>query len=179
VIFTPTTIHGAFLLRPETFADERGFFARLWEPQELEANGLDGRLAHASVSWNRRRATLRGMHYQVAPFEETKLVACPRGAIHDVIVDMRPGSPTLRRWFGVRLGGERLEMLYVPRGVAHGFLTLEDDTLVQYFISERYSSEHARGVRWDDPALGIEWPGKPAVVTERDLRWPLLDGERP
>jgi dTDP-4-dehydrorhamnose 3,5-epimerase len=179
MIFTPTSIPGAFLVCPERFEDERGFFARLWDPQEFEAHGLDGRLAQSSVSWNRRRGTLRGMHYQAAPFEETKLVACVRGAIHDVIVDLRAGSPTLRRWFVVRLGDERLEMLYVPRGVAHGFMTLEDDALVQYYISERHSPEHARGVRWNDPAIGIEWPDKPVVIAERDLRWPLLDGGRP
>lgn len=178
MIFAPTTIPGAFLVRPERYEDERGFFARGWSEDEFRAQGLEPRLVQASLSWNRRRGTLRGMHYQVAPFEEAKLVACMRGALFDVVVDLRPGSSTFRKWFGARLDEERLEMLYVPRGVAHGLLTLEDDTLVQYYISERYSPEHARGVRWDDPAIGIEWPGRPAIVAERDRRWPLL-GEDP
>ncbi len=166
--FVETPIPGAYVVSPERFEDERGFFARTFSADELQAQGLDGRLAHASVSWNRRKGTLRGMHYQVAPFEEAKLVSCLRGAIHDVIVDLRAGRASLRRTFAKRLDSAGMESLYIPPGVAHGFLTLEDDTLVQYCISERWSPEHARGVRWNDPALRIEWPFTPLVIAPRD-----------
>ena len=174
--FEPTRIPGAFVVHPERHADERGFFARTWCADELEAQGLVARLAQASVSWNRRRGTLRGMHWQAAPHEEVKLVACVRGAIWDVIADLRADSPAFRQWLGVRLDAENLDMLYVPPGVAHGFLTLADDTLVHYQISERHQPDHARGVRWDDPALGIAWPEPPVVVSERDRALPLLGG---
>jgi dTDP-4-dehydrorhamnose 3,5-epimerase len=178
LIFDPTSIPGVVVVRPERHDDERGFFARLWCTDEFAAHGLDPRLVQTSVSWNRRRGTLRGMHYQVAPFEEAKLVSCVRGAVHDVVVDLRSDSPTLRRSLGLRLDAERLEMLYVPPGLAHGFLTLEDDTLVHYQMSQRHSPEHARGVRWDDPALGIRWPEDPVVISERDRCFPLLDTHR-
>jgi len=178
LIFEPTSIPDVVVVRPERHDDERGFFARVWSADEFSGHGLDPRLVQTSVSWNRHRGTLRGMHYQVAPFEEAKLVACVRGAVHDVAVDLRPGSPSFRRWLGVRLDAQRLEMLYLPPGVAHGFLTLHDDTLVQYMISERYSPEHARGVRFDDPAIGIEWPETPRVVSERDRSFPLLERDR-
>jgi len=174
VIFETTSIPGACLVRPERFQDERGFFARTWSREELEARGLAGGLDHVSVSWNRLRGTLRGMHVQAAPYEEAKLVTCLRGAVHDVIVDLRPGSPTLRRWCAARLDPAGMAALYVPAGVAHGFLTLEDDSLVQYAISGRWSPAHARGIRYDDPAIAIDWPSPPVVVNERDRSWPLL-----
>jgi len=177
VIFEATTIPGAFLVRPSRFEDERGFFARTWSREEFEAQGLAGGLDHVSVSWNRRRGTLRGMHVQAAPFEEVKLVSCLRGAVHDVIVDLRPGSPTLHRWCSARLDPTDMTALYIPAGVAHGFLTLEDDSLVQYAICGLWSPDHARGIRHDDPAVGIEWPLAPLVTNERDRSWPLL--ERP
>ena len=169
-----TTIPGAFLARPDRRDDERGFFARLWEGEVLERAGLDARLAYQAVAWNPAAGTLRGMHYQLAPFAEAKLVACVRGAVHDVLVDLRSDSPAFRRWFGARLDGRSLQMLYVPPGVAHGYLTLEDDSLVHYSISERHSPEHARGIRWDDPEIGISWPGGPRVISERDRSYPLL-----
>jgi len=169
-----TTVEGAYLVRLRRFEDDRGFFARTWSPEALREHGLDARLAHTSVAWNRRAGTLRGMHYQAAPFEEAKLVSCPRGVIFDVVVDLRRRSATYLTWHGVRLDGVALEMLYVPPGCAHGYLTLTDDVLVQYAISERHSPEHARGVRWDDPSLGIVWPAVPSVIAERDRHWPLL-----
>lgn len=174
--FEPTRIPGAFLVRPERHADERGFFARTWCADELAAHGLVATLAQSSVSWNRRRGTLRGMHWQAAPHEEAKLVACVRGAIWDVLADVRPESPAFRSWFAARLDAENLDMLYVPPGVAHGFLTLGDDTLVHYQISERHHADLARGVRWDDPDLAIAWPEPPAVLSERDRALPLLAG---
>lgn len=176
MIFDPTPIPGSFLLRPSRLADERGFFARTWSREELEARGLAGVLDHVSVSWNRSAGTLRGMHVQVAPCEEVKVVSCLRGAIHDVIVDLRPGSPARHRWWSTRLDPGEMAALYVPAGVAHGFLTLEDDTLVQYAISGQWSPSHSRGLRFDDPLLGIDWPGTPSVVNQRDREWPLLGG---
>jgi dTDP-4-dehydrorhamnose 3,5-epimerase len=178
LIFEDTPIAGVRLVRVERRSDERGFFARTWCAEELAAHGCEPGLAQASVSWNRLRGTLRGMHYQAAPFEEAKLVACLRGAIFDVVADLREGSPTRHAWWAVRLDGGALDMLYVPPGVAHGFLTLADDTLVHYSISMPYRPEAARGVRYDDPALGIAWPEPPAVVSERDLAFPPLGGVR-
>jgi dTDP-4-dehydrorhamnose 3,5-epimerase len=177
VIFSDTSIPGAYLVHPEPTADERGFFARTWSRQEFEAHGLVAALDHVSVSWNRRRGTLRGMHLQGAPFEEVKLVSCLRGAVHDVIVDLRPGSPTLHQWFAARLDSSGMRALYIPAGVAHGFLTLEDDSLVQYAIRGRFSPEHARGLRHDDPKLAIAWPEAAVTINERDQSWPLLEGE--
>lgn len=174
--FEPTRVPGAFLVRPERHVDERGFFARTWCADELGAHGLVAQLAQSSVSWNRRRGTLRGMHWQAAPHEEAKLVSCLRGAIWDVVADLRPDSPAFRQWFGARLDADNLDMLYVPPGVAHGFLTLADDTLVHYQISERHHADFARGVRWDDPALGIAWPESPTVLSDRDRALPLLGG---
>jgi dTDP-4-dehydrorhamnose 3,5-epimerase len=175
VILEPTGIPGAFRIRPRRFDDERGFFARTWSREELAGHGLRTDLDHVGVSWNRRRGTLRGMHFQIAPCEEVKVVSCLRGAVHDVLVDLRPGSPTLHRWFAARLDPVGMDALYVPSGVAHGFLTLEDDSLVQYAICGRYSPEHARGIRYDDPAVGIPWPGAAETVVERDRTWPLLE----
>ena len=179
MIFEETRIPGAFLMKPERFEDERGFFARTWSREEFYARGLAERWSYAAVSWNRRKGTLRGLHYQVAPSEEAKLVSCLRGAVHDVIVDLRPASPAFRRWFAARLDPVSMESLYVPPGVAHGFLTLDGDTLVQYQISGRWSPEDARGVRWNDPAFGIRWPASPVLMAERDRDWPLLPGRDP
>jgi dTDP-4-dehydrorhamnose 3,5-epimerase len=179
VTVTPTSLPGAFLVNPERAEDERGFFARTWAGEELASHGLARQLDLTAVSWNRRRGTLRGLHYQVAPAGEAKLVSCLRGAIHDVAVDVRPGSPTYLRALAVRLDAASLQMLYLAPGLAHGFLTLEDDTLVNYAISGRHSPEHARGLRWDDPALGLRWPATPAVINARDASWPLLEGAHP
>jgi dTDP-4-dehydrorhamnose 3,5-epimerase len=172
MIFTATTIDGAFLIRPERFEDERGFFARLYCPNELAARGLDPRIVQRSVSYNRRRGTLRGMHFQVAPHEENKIVSSLTGSIWDVIVDLRRASPTYRRWFGATLTGEGLEALFVPAGCAHGFITLADETRVHYEISEFHHPESARGVRYDDPAFGIEWPIEPVIMAARDRAYP-------
>ena len=172
MIFTPTPIAGAYLVDIERLEDERGFFARSYCREEFEARGLVPQMAQCDISFNRRRGTLRGMHYQTKPFEEAKLVRCTSGAVHDVIVDIRPGSATFREHFGVVLSAADRRMLYVPEGVAHGFLTLSDDAEVFYQISEVYSNEHARGFRWNDPAFGIEWPSSPLVISERDSTYP-------
>jgi dTDP-4-dehydrorhamnose 3,5-epimerase len=160
------------VIGPEPVTDDRGLFARTFDALEWRAHGLTPDVAQCSVSRNRRRGTLRGMHYQAAPHEETKLVRCSRGAIYDVAVDLRPGSDTRCRWFGVELTEESALMLYVPRGFAHGFITLTDDAEVTYQISAPYHPYLARGVRWNDLAFGIEWPAQPTVMSERDRSYP-------
>ena len=172
MIVTRSPLAGAVVLDLEPRHDSRGFFARTWCAREAEAAGLNPRLAQASVSYNKRRGTLRGMHYQEAPHEEAKLVRCTRGAIHDVVIDLRAASPTFGGHFAISLSAENRRMLYVPDGFAHGFQTLEDDTEVCYQISEFYAPSAARGVRWDDPAFGIEWPLPDPILNERDRSYP-------
>ncbi len=168
MIFQPTVIPGAFLVDLERFEDERGFFARTFCREEFAARGFETHVAQSSLSFNPRRGTLRGMHYQAPPHEEAKLVRCVRGAIHDVIVDLRPDSPAFTSHFAAVLSAENRSALYIPRGCAHGFLTLEDESEVHYQISTPYHPESARGVRWNDPAFGIPWPAEPLVIAERD-----------
>lgn len=172
MIFKATALVGVFVLEPERHEDDRGFFARTWEPDELRAHGLDAAIAQASVSFNHRRGTVRGLHYQVAPFEEAKLVRVTRGAVFDVVVDARPGSPTRGRHVAVTLSAEEGNQIYIPPGCAHGFQTLADATEVSYLISARYSPEHARGFRFDDPALAIPWPEPVTVISARDRSLP-------
>ena len=172
MIFSPTPLDGAFVVEPEPREDTRGLFARTWCQRELAARGLDARLAQCSTSFNKRKGTLRGMHYQAAPLGETKLVRCTRGSMYDVIVDLRPDSPTFTRWFGAMLSADNRKAMYVPVGFAHGFQTLEDDTEDFYQISEFYSPDHARGVRWDDPAFGILWPADGRTIVEHDRGYP-------
>jgi dTDP-4-dehydrorhamnose 3,5-epimerase len=172
VIFTPLPLAGAWLVEQEPRTDVRGFFARTWCAREYEAHGLETRIAQTSVSYSARRGTLRGMHYQVAPDEEVKLVHCLRGAIYDVIIDLRPDSPTYCRHLAIELTERNRLTLYVPRGFAHGFQTLVDDTEVFYQMSAFYAPEQSRGVRWNDPAFSIEWPIAPPFLLERDDRFP-------
>jgi dTDP-4-dehydrorhamnose 3,5-epimerase len=172
MIFRDTGIAGAWVIEAERLEDERGFFARTWDADEFAERGLSSRLAQCSISYNRARGTLRGLHYQVAPHEEAKLVRCTAGAIFDVAVDLRPDSSTFRRWFGVELSAENRLAVYVPEACAHGFLTRDDDCEVHYQISEFYAPEAARGVRWDDPAFGIAWPDEVVVMNERDRSYP-------
>jgi dTDP-4-dehydrorhamnose 3,5-epimerase len=172
VIFTETAIGGAFLIDVERREDERGFFARTFCEDSVEKQGLEGHIAQSSVSWNRVRGTLRGLHYQVAPHEETKVVRCTRGAIWDVVADLRSDSKTYRQWLGIELTDENRRALYVPRGVAHGFITLTDDAEVLYMMGEKYTADAARGVAWDDPAFAIRWPIEPVVISERDRNYP-------
>jgi dTDP-4-dehydrorhamnose 3,5-epimerase len=174
VIFTETPLSGAYLVDIEPLEDERGFFARTFCVNEFISRGLNPRVVQCSVSLSARVGTLRGMHYQIEPFQEAKLVRCTRGAMYDVIVDIRPESTTYGRHFAAVLASEDHRMLYIPEGFAHGFLTLTDDTEVFYQISEIYSQEHARGFRWDDPVFGIEWPRAVEVVSERDRAHPAF-----
>jgi dTDP-4-dehydrorhamnose 3,5-epimerase len=172
LIFTETKLAGAFVIELERHTDERGFFARTFCQQEFEAHGLKAEVAQCNVSFNKRKGTLRGMHYQAAPFAEAKLVRCTAGSIYDVIIDLRPASATFKRHFAVELSAENRRMLYIPESFAHGFQTLEDDTEVFYQMAQRYSAEHARGVRWNDPAFGIEWPKGERIIIERDQNYP-------
>jgi dTDP-4-dehydrorhamnose 3,5-epimerase len=173
--FRPLNLPGVWLIEPERLADERGFFARLFCDDTFRAHGLCADYPQWSVSSNRRRGTLRGLHYQAAPFEEIKLVTCTRGAVYDVLVDIRLGSPTRGQWTGLALDADSRAMLYIPAGFAHGFQTLADDSEVRYHISQPYRPEAARGIRWDDPDLAIAWPDAPErVISERDQALPRL-----
>ena len=172
MIFRPTPLAGAMIVDPERIEDPRGFFARSWCRREAEAHGLDPRVVQCNISFNARRGTLRGMHYQVAPHAEAKLVRCTRGAVHDVIIDLRPGSATFKRHFAVVLTSSAHRMLYVPQGFAHGFQTLEDDTEVFYQMSEFHAPDSARGVRWNDPAFAIRWPDANPILSAPDRDYP-------
>jgi dTDP-4-dehydrorhamnose 3,5-epimerase len=171
--FTETALAGAFVIDLERREDERGFFARAWCEEEFAAHGLDTRVSQCNVSFNERRGTLRGLHYQVPPHAEVKVVRCTRGAVYDVIVDLRPDSGTYTRWIGVELTAENRRQLYVPEGFAHGYLTLEDGTETYYQVSAPYAPDAERGARWDDPAFGIEWPDAgELLISEKDRGWP-------
>ena len=172
--FTPLPIAGAALVEPEPIRDDRGWFARVWCADEFARHGLDGRAAQANLGTSPRRGTLRGLHYQEAPELEAKLVRCPRGAAWDVLVDLRPDSPTFRRWHAVELSADNHLALFIPPLCAHGYITLVPDTEVWYQASTPYSPASSRGVRYDDPALGIDWPIEIEVISERDRSWPLL-----
>jgi dTDP-4-dehydrorhamnose 3,5-epimerase len=175
VRFEETALPGAWLVDLERHEDERGFFARTWCADELAAHGLEAKVAQWSISFNEARGTLRGMHWQEPPHAEVKVVRCVRGAVYDVIVDLRPESPTFRRWLAVELDEANRRSLYIPEGFAHGFQTLSDGAEVLYGISEPHAPGFARGFRWDDPAVGIEWPqAEERVISERDLSWPDL-----
>ena len=176
--FLETELAGAFVVELEPAADERGFFARSFCQREFAERGLAPSFVQCNVSWNRRRGTLRGMHWQAAPHAEAKLVRCTAGAIWDAIVDLRPGSPTRGRWTALELDALGRRALYVPEGFAHGFLCLRDDTEVFYQMSRFHVPEAARGFRWDDPAVGIAWPEPPALVSERDSQLGPFDPAR-
>ncbi len=170
---TKTRVPGVFVIELEPIEDERGFFARTWCAEEFRHHRLNADLAQCSVSFNRNRGTLRGMHYQVDPWAETKLVRCTSGAIYDVALDLRPDSPAYRQWVGVELTARNHLGLYIPEGVAHGFQTLADDSEVFYQISVPYHPESGRGVRWNDPAFGVRWPLAEPQLSERDASYPL------
>lgn len=174
MIFTETSLKGAFLIEPEPVKDERGMFARVWCRKEFEAQGLKVTWVQNNLSVNSRKGTMRGMHYQVAPHEEVKLVQCTMGAIYDVIVDLRPASPTYCHHVGVVLSAENRRMLFIPEMFAHGFLTLQDGAEVFYHMSAFYAPGSARGFRWDDPTFGIEWPAVIVSMSDKDRSWPTF-----
>ena len=170
--FVPTSLPGVHLLEPERHADVRGFFARTWCAGELKEHGLEAELCQASVSYNHKKGTLRGLHYQAPPHAEVKLVRCTRGALFDVAVDIRPDSPSFRKWVGVELTADNGKALYIPKGFAHGFYTLADATEVEYLISTEYRPEAGRGLRYNDAFFSIAWPGPADVIAERDSNYP-------
>ena len=173
MIFTETTLAGAFLLDLERHEDERGFFARSWCVREFAERGLNAQLVQCNISFNRHRGTLRGLHYQVSPHEEAKVVRVTQGAMHDVIIDLRPDSPTYRQWLSFELTSASRKSLYIPAGFAHGFQTLTDNVEILYLMSEFYVPDSARGVRWNDPVFGIDWPAtEQRVISERDRAYP-------
>ena len=176
MILRPTALAGVVEVLAQPARDARGAFTRTWCRDTFAAAGLDFAPTQASLSQNTARHTLRGLHYQVAPAEEQKLVRCLRGAVHDVAVDLRPGSPTFHQHVAVVLDAAAGNALFIPRGCAHGFLSLTDDALVEYLIDAPYAAALARGARWDDPAFGIAWPAAPAVISDRDRAWPLQHG---
>jgi dTDP-4-dehydrorhamnose 3,5-epimerase len=172
MLFRDTTLNGALLIEPERREDERGFFARTWCQDEFASNGLETCFVQCNISFNKRKGTLRGMHFQADPYPEARLVRCTQGAVHDVIIDLRPRSATFKQHWSVVLSAENRLMLYVPKHFAHGFLTLVNDAEVFYQMSESYHPDAARGVRWNDPAFGLKWPGEVQVISERDQTYP-------
>jgi len=177
MIFAETKIKGVFVIEPELIEDERGFFACSWLRGEFEQRNLNPQLVQCNISFNRKRGTLRGMHYQENPHQETKLVRCTQGAILDVAVDLRVTSPTRHQWVSVELTSDNRRMFYIPEGFAHGYQTLVDDTEVFYQMSEYYYPELARGLRWNDPILSIEWPLTPSVIADRDANYPNISSQ--
>ena len=175
MIFQELALQGAYIIEPERWEDERGFFARTWCQREFEERGLDARIVQCSISYNKRKGTLRGMHFQHPPHEETKLVRCTAGVIYDVIIDLRRESPTFRQSIGVELTADDGRAMYIPKGLAHGFQTLTDETVVFYQMSEYYAPQAARGVRWNDSAFGIKWPiVPPPVISDKDGSYELF-----
>ncbi len=172
MIFCPTKLPGVFVIEPEKRGDDRGFFARSFCRQEFEANGLNPHVSQCNISFTRSKGTLRGMHFQAAPYAEAKLVRCTRGTIYDVIIDLRVQSSAFKQHVAVELSAENHKMIYVPEGCAHGFQTMEDDTEVFYQMSQDYAPDYARGVRWNDPAFGIEWPHAEPIILQRDRSYP-------
>jgi dTDP-4-dehydrorhamnose 3,5-epimerase len=171
MVITETKLKGAFVVELEPFEDVRGFFARAWSDREFEAFGLNARFVETNISFNKKRGTLRGMHYQLPPYQQVKLVRCTRGSIYDVIIDLRTDSPTFKQWYALELSAENRLMLYVPGEFAHGFQTLRDNTEVFYQTSAYYAPEHGRGVRWNDFAFNITWPDDDLVMVERDRNY--------
>lgn len=173
MIFEETKLKGAYIIHPERLEDDRGFFARAWCKKEFKQRGLRAELVQCNISYNKLRSTLRGMHYQLKPYEETKLVRCTAGAIYDVIIDIRPDSSTYKQWIGVELSAANRTMLYVPRGFAHGYVTLVDNAEVFYQVTEFYAPGVERGIRWNDPEFSILWPNAASlVISEKDKTWP-------
>ncbi len=172
MIFTETKLKGAFEIEIKKLTDERGFFGRSWCANEMEDHGLKASLRQANTSFSNKKGTLRGMHYQMDPYQETKLIRCTRGAILDVIIDLRPNSSTFKQWIGVELTQDNYKMLYVPEDFAHGFITLEDNCEVTYLVTQFYTPGAEKGIRWNDPLFNIAWPFEPVLISEKDKTHP-------
>jgi dTDP-4-dehydrorhamnose 3,5-epimerase len=172
MIFTETKIKGVFIIEPERFPDERGFFARSYCKEAFQKHGIDIDIVQCNISHNKKKGTLRGMHYQVPPYEEAKIVSCSRGSVYDVIVDLRRGSPTCCKWISAELDEKNLKMVTIPKGCAHGFQTLENNCIVYYQMGESYHPESTSGIRWNDPSIGIKWQNPVTCISEKDQRYP-------
>jgi dTDP-4-dehydrorhamnose 3,5-epimerase len=172
MLFRETEVAGAFVIEVEPIKDERGFFGRVWCRSELAKRGLSNAIEQINTAVSVQKGTLRGIHYQLAPHAEVKIIQCTRGRVYDVAVDLRPESPTFRRWAAVELSGHNYRTFYIPEGCAHGYLTLEDDVVLTYSTSAAYAAQHARGIRFDDPAFGIQWPETVQMISAADRRWP-------
>ena len=173
--FIQTPLEGAYVVELEKREDERGFFARAFCVDEFAEHGLKTEIKQSNLSGSVQKGTTRGLHYQVAPMAEVKFIRCIKGSVFDVLVDMRPESPTYKQWFGLKLSEQNQTAIYIPEGFAHGHQTLEDNSQIMYLTTQVYSPEHERGIRWNDPAIGVEWPLEPTVVSDKDQSWPLLD----
>jgi len=168
MIFTETKIKGVYIINPELLTDERGFFARSFCKEEFRNHRLETDIVQCNISYNKKKGTLRGMHYQIPPFEEAKIVSCTKGSVYDVVVDLRKDSPTCCQWVATELSERNFKMMYMPKGCAHGFQTLEDNTMVYYQMTEFFHPQYARGIRWDDPVLKIEWPINRIIISNKD-----------
>ena len=177
MIFTETILKNAYIIELEKREDHRGFFARTWDKKEFEEHNLNSNLVQCNVSFSKKCGTLRGMHYQKKPFEESKVIRCVKGKIFDVIIDLRSSSSTFKKWFGVELTEENYKMLYVPEGFAHGFQTLEDNSEIIYQVSEFYTPKSELGIHWNDPAFNITWPIEEKIITEKDNSWKLFNSD--
>jgi dTDP-4-dehydrorhamnose 3,5-epimerase len=177
MIFTETILKNAYVIELEKREDHRGFFARTWDKKEFEEHNLNSNLVQCNVSFSKKCGTLRGMHYQKKPFEESKVIRCVKGKIFDVIIDLRSSSSTFKKWFGVELTEENYKMLYVPEGFAHGFQTLEDNSEIIYQVSEFYTPKSELGIHWNDPAFNITWPIEEKIITEKDNSWKLFNSD--
>lgn len=174
MIFNQTYIEGAFVIEVNRIIDDRGFFGRLWCEKEMQSMGLDCNISQSNISYSIKKGTLRGLHFQKSPFQETKIVRCTKGAVCDVIVDLRPDSKTYLKWFGIELSEENRKMIYVPKDFAHGFLTLRDHSEVYYLVSEFYNPAFESGIRWNDPTLNIKWPTEVVEISDRDKQHTLI-----
>jgi dTDP-4-dehydrorhamnose 3,5-epimerase len=170
--FRETNLEGAYIIEIEKLSDDRGFFARSWCRKEFEAQGLSPDLVQANVSYSYKKGTIRGMHYQIAPYQESKLIRCTRGAIYDVIIDLRPDSPTYKQWTGVELTVDNYTMFFVPKDFAHGFQTLTDETEIAYQVSQFYTPGSEKGIRYNDPNFNIQWPLEVTIISDKDRAWP-------
>jgi dTDP-4-dehydrorhamnose 3,5-epimerase len=174
MMFTETNLQGSFIIDLEKINDERGYFTRVWDKKEFEDKGLDVNLSQCSISYNKKQGTLRGMHYQICPYEEVKIVQCIQGSIFDVIIDLRKNSKTCYKWFGIELSENSYKCLYIPKGFAHGFETLEDNTKILYQMSGEYNPKYAKGICWDDKFFQINWPLTPTIMSKRDQKYKKL-----
>jgi len=172
--FTETNLSGSFIIELEKIEDERGFFSRAWDRKKFEENKLNSKIIQCNISFNKKKGTIRGLHFQAEPYEEVKIVRCTKGKVFEVLVDLRSNSNTYKHWLGIKLNEQNHNIIYVPEGFALGFQTLEDNTELFYQMSQEYVPKYARGIRWDDPTINISWPLTPTIISKKDMELPLF-----